>query len=260
MVEPVILPDNFHEKLHIDNAQERLEEALDVAQKLSAAGVSLLSNPDHAAIFADPPHILAGPLKEIGYIAGWDTRCYPSPVDGHDYINVPSGLPENSLARNQGWFTYIAVVHPVDTAARDHMLAQGYGNPFIHHMTWGIAPPERGSKSDFEYAGSIIPYMIQTRVTIGQTLKEKPGTLIMALPAGVTEHPEFHKNFPRWVAGLEGDEYQVETMQGGGFLLQFFVLTGGRIEVALRVGTSQTFNPKSVDKISRDEISTEQSG
>ena len=47
-------------------------------------------------------------------------------------------------------------------------------------------------------------------------------------------------------------------MQGGGFLLQFFVLAGGRIEVALRLGTQQTFNPKSVHKISRDEISTNQ--
>jgi len=41
-------------------------------------------------------------------------------------------------------------------------------------------------------------------------------------------------------------------------LLQFFVLTGGRIEVALRIDTQQTFNPKSVRKISEDEISTVQ--
>ena len=47
-------------------------------------------------------------------------------------------------------------------------------------------------------------------------------------------------------------------MQGGGFLIQFFVLTGGRIEVALRVDTTQTFNPKSVHKISEDEISAVQ--
>ena len=53
-------------------------------------------------------------------------------------------------------------------------------------------------------------------------------------------------------------EDMVETMQGGGFLIHFFVLTGGRIEVALRVGTTQTFNPKSVHKISEDEISTVQ--
>ena len=48
-------------------------------------------------------------------------------------------------------------------------------------------------------------------------------------------------------------------MEGGGFLLQFFVLTGGRIELALRVDTKQTFNPKSVYKISKDEISAVQS-
>ena len=47
-------------------------------------------------------------------------------------------------------------------------------------------------------------------------------------------------------------------MEGGGYLLQFFVLTGGRIEVALRVGTRQTFNPKSVHKISKDELSVDQ--
>ena len=40
--------------------------------------------------------------------------------------------------------------------------------------------------------------------------------------------------------------------------MQFFVLDGGRIEVALRANTQQTFNPKSVHKISRDEISTDQ--
>ena len=54
------------------------------------------------------------------------------------------------------------------------------------------------------------------------------------------------------------EECQIEVMEGGGFLLQFFVLTGGRIEVALRVGTQQTFNPKSVHKISKDELSVNQ--
>jgi hypothetical protein len=42
------------------------------------------------------------------------------------------------------------------------------------------------------------------------------------------------------------------------FLLQFFVLPGGRVEVAMRVGTTQVFNPKSVRKISAEEISTMQ--
>jgi hypothetical protein len=259
MGQPVVLPDDFQEHLNIPNAPERLNEALEVAEKITAAGVQLLSNPDHAAIFADPPHLLAGPLKRLGYIAGWDTRCYPSPVDGHDYINVPSGLPDNSPSRSRGWFDYVAVVYPVDEGAREHMLSQGYGNPFIHHMTWGVVPPDRAGSDDFEYADRVIPFMVQTRKQIGEAIGNEPGTLIMALPQEVIDHPGFSDRLPAWVGGLEGDQYQVESMQGGGFLLQFFVLTGGRIEVALRVETQQTFNPKSVHKISKDEISTVQS-
>jgi hypothetical protein len=255
----VILPDDFNEQLDVSNAPERLREALDVARKISDAGVPLLPNPDHAAIFVDPPHLIAGRLKRIGYVAGWDTRSYPSPVDGHDYINVPSGLPEDSPARGEGWFDYVAVVHPVDEAARDHMLAQGHGNPFIHHMTWGIVPPERGVEEDFEYAGKVIPYLAGIRRTIGEAVKDLPGTLIMALPPSVCADARFRAHLPEWVDGMDTEEYQVESMQGGGFLLQFFVLTGGRIEVALRSGTRQTFNPKSVHKISTDEISAIQS-
>ena len=71
-------------------------------------------------------------------------------------------------------------------------------------------------------------------------------------------HPQFEDTCPNWIGDLEPDEYQVEPMQGGGYLIQFFVLTGGRIEVALRVDTTQTFNPKSVHKISEDEISAVQ--
>jgi hypothetical protein len=59
----VILPSDFKNRLNIENAEERLEEALVVAQKISDAGVPLLANPDHAAIFVDPPHLVAGPLK-----------------------------------------------------------------------------------------------------------------------------------------------------------------------------------------------------
>ncbi len=260
MHQNVILPDNFNDQLDIPNAAERLSEALDVARKISDAGVPLLPNPDHAAIFVDPPHLLSGRLKRIGYIAGWDTRCYPSPVDGHDYINVPSGLPEDSPARNKGWFDYVAVVHPVDEAARDHMLAQGHGNPFIHHMTWGIVPPLRDDEDDFEYAGKVIPYLARLRKTIGEALDESPGALVMALPQSVCADARLRASLPEWIGGLDPVEYQVEPMQGGGFLLQFFVLTGGRIEVALRSGTRQTFNPMSVHKISKDEISAVQSG
>ncbi len=255
----VILPHDFNEQLDIPNAPDRLQEALDVALKISDAGVPLLPNPDHAAIFVDPPHLIAGRLKRIGYVAGWDNRCYPSPVDGCDYINVPSGLPEDSPARGKGWFDYVAVVHPVDEAARDHMLSQGHGNPFIHHMTWGIVPPERGVGDDFDYVGKVIPYLAELRRTIGATLNEPPGTLVMALPKNVLHDARFRSRFPEWIDGMGHEEYQVESMQGGGFLLQFFVLTGGRIEVALRSGTRQTFNPKSVHKISRDEISAVQS-
>ncbi|MCZ6634158.1 MAG: hypothetical protein O7G87_12190 [bacterium] len=258
---PVILPSNFEDYLDIPNARQRFQEAREVAEKVTDAGIALLPNMDHAAIFVDPPHILAGPLKKVGYVAGWDARCYPSPVDGQDYINVPSGLPSNSPAKQQGWFNYVAVVHPVDDAAREQMLSQGYGNPFVHHLTWGIVPPERDNGSDdFAYAGKVIPFMVKVRAQIGDSIGEEPGTLIMALPEEVVNHSDFQNRLPQWLGDLHDkpEEYMVEPMQGGGFLIQFFVLTGGRIEVALRVGTTQTFNPKSVHKISEDEISTVQ--
>ena len=253
------LPADFQDRLDIPNAQDRLDEAQKIADQIAAAGVPLIGNPDHAAIFVDPPHLLAGPLKEIGYIAGWDARCYPSPVDGQDYINVPSGLPDDHTALDAGWFRYVAVVHPVDEAAREQMLGQGYGNPFIHHITWGIVPPERKEgQEDLDYAGVVFRYMAGIREKIGEVIKDAPGTLIAALPGTATNHADFQSRLSEWVDGMPEDEYQVEEMEGGGYLLQFFVLAGGRIEVALRVGTRQTFNPKSVHKISEDEISTVQ--
>ncbi|MYE91060.1 hypothetical protein F4X33_18915 [Candidatus Poribacteria bacterium] len=251
----VVLPDDFGDYLTIENAPQRFTEASEVAQKVTVAGVQLHPNLDHAAIFCDPPYIVAGPLKKLGYVSGWDARCYPSPVDECDYINVSAQLPEGSIERNKGWFDYVAVVHPVDNQALDHMLSQGYGNPFIHHLTWGIVPPERVSASDFDYAGQVVRFMVNTRTVIADAIGDEPGTLIIALPQEVIDHPDFSDALPTWVDGLEADQYQVESMQGGGFLIQFFVLTGGRIEVALRSGTTQTFNPKSVDKISKDEIS-----
>ena len=78
------------------------------------------------------------------------------------------------------------------------------------------------------------------------------------LPEGVLARPGFRTDFERWVGGLDPEYWQVEAMQGGGFLLQFFVLQGGRMEVAMRVETTQVFNPKSVHKISAEEISTVQ--
>lgn len=258
MESSVIVPEDLADYLSIENAQHRLNEASEVAEKITAASVQLLPNFDHAAIFADPPHLVAGPLKQLGYISGWDARCYPSPVDGYDYINVSARLREDSPARSRGWFDYVAVVHPVDESGLKHMLSQGYGNPFIHHLTWGIVPPECSSGNEFEYASQVVPFMVKTRAVITEAIGDEPGTLIIALPQEAINHSEFAHALPTWVEGLGEDQYQVESMQGGGFLIQFFVLTGGRIEVALRVGTQQTFNPKSVQKISQDEISAVQ--
>jgi len=253
-----VVPDNFLKYLPIANAAERLGEAVSVATAIGETGISLHPNLDHAAIFTDPPLLVAGPMKQLGYVSGWDARCYPSPVDGQDYINVSGQLPGDSPYRAQGWPDYIAVVHPVDVGARDHMLGQGYGNPFIHHLTWGIVAPPR-EMDDVAYAGRLIRLMTDARSRIKSALSQEPGTLIIALPIPVIDHPRFTQQFPEWIAPLPESEYQVEAMEGGGFLLQFFVLTGGRIELALRVDTRQTFNPKSVYKISKDEISAIQS-
>jgi hypothetical protein len=254
----IMLPEDFSEILKIENAPQRLNEARDVAHQIVSSGVQLNPQMDHAAIFTDPPHLVAGPLKKMGYVAGWDNRCYPSPVDGQDYINVSSGLPDAHPALMKGWFRYVAVVHPVDQAARDQMLNQGYGNPFIHHLTWGISPPETHAKTALDASVAAIAYMIDVRETIGKTLSSKPGTLIMALPEAVTQDPEAAMRLETCLSSLDRNSYQLETMDGGGLLIQFFVLTGGRIEVALRMETHQTFNPKSVHKISQDEISTHQ--
>ncbi len=252
------LPTNFTDYLTIDNADLRFTEATDVAERVIDAGVEIYPNMDHAAIFCDPPHLVADGLKQLGYVNGWDARCYPSPVDGCDYINVSAQLPAESPARSDGWFDYVAVVHPVDKLALQHMLGQGYGNPFIHHLTWGLVAPERATADDFEYASRVVPFMVEKRKVIGDAIGDAPGTLIIALPENVLAHPKFDESLPTWLGNLDEEAYQVESMQGGGFLIQFFVLTGGRIEVALRVDTTQTFNPKSVHKISEDEISAVQ--
>ena len=252
------VPEDFGEWLDIPNASERFQEALDVAARAATEGIEVYANLDHAAVFTDPPYRVAGPLTQLGYEVGWDARCYPSPVDGCDYINVSAKLPADSAARRRGWFDHVAIVHPVDIAARDQMISQGYGNPFLHHLTWGIVPPARQGKEDLAYANRVIPYMVDVRRRMRDVIGQPPGTLILALPSGVVSHRDFDSLSSHWLADVSPDEVQIESMQGGGFLLQFFVLTGGRIEVALREGTTQTFNPKSVDKISRDEISTDQ--
>ena len=254
----VLLPENFSNYLSVENAALRFKEAAEVAEKITAKGIELYPSLDHAAIFTDPPYLVAGPLKQLGYVSGWDARCYPSPVDGCDYINVSARLPGENSARDRGWFDYVAVVHPVDEPALRHMLSQGYGNPFIHHLTWGLVPPRRTGEDNFVYASRLVPFMVETRRLIGEVIGDEPGTLIIALPQEVIEHPRFGESLSFWLDSMSSEEYQVESMDGGGFLIQFFVLTGGRIEVALRVDTKQTFNPKSVHKISKDEISTVQ--
>ena len=98
--------------------------------------------------------------------------------------------------------------------------------------------------------------MVGHRRRIGDLLGCEPGDLVLALPEPVVTRPGFRDDFQRWVGGLDPEYWQVEAMQGGGYLLQFFVLPGGRIEVAMRVDTTQVFNPKSVRKISAEEIST----
>ena len=252
------MPEDFSDHLAIANAARRFEEVAQVAETIQNAGIDLEPNLDHAAIFTDPPFIVAGPIKKLGYVSGWDSRCYPSPVDGQDYINVSARLPADCSARVKGWADYIAVVHPVDEAARNHMLSQEYGNPFIHHLTLGLVAPERGGQNDFDYAETLVRFMVRCREKIRENLDEKPGTLIAAFPQSVTDDGDFPRRCQEWLGNLAEGERQVETMDGGGFLIQFFVLEGGRVEVALRVGTSQTFNPKSVVKISRDEISAVQ--
>ena len=137
------------------------------------------------------------------------------------------------------------------------MLSQRYGNPFIHHLTWGLEPPPRSGDDD-AYAETLVRTMVENRARIGDLLECQPGDLVLALPEPVVTREGFRDDFHRWVGGLDPEYWQVEPMQGGGFLLQFFVLPGGRIEVAMRVETTQVFNPKSVRKISAEEISTMQ--
>ncbi len=248
------LPEDFGDVLRIDNVAERFAEALDVRARIVDAGVPLLDAPDHAAIFCDPPRMVMGPLSAIGYDFGWDTRCYPSWVDERLYINVPGRLRETAPAYARGWFRYVAAVFPTDASALDNMD----DNPFLHHVTWGIAPPDGVGIETVADARAHIQHMARTRASIREALGEEPGTLIVAMPGHLAEADEVRESLGDWASDVDPDEIMLQTMQGGGFLIQFFVLTGGRIEIALRLGTTQTFNPANVDKISRDEISTTQ--
>ena len=254
------LPEQFEESLGIQvrNARERVAEAKDIGLRLATGGLPLTPNPDHFAMFTDPPQLLAGPLKRLGYVVGADNRCYPSPVDGCDYINVAASLPRSSALREHGWPDHVAVVHPVDEIACARMLEQNYGNPFIHHITLGIKAPDLENTNGVAVAERLIRRMAEVYRQIPDILQQSPGTLIMAVPRDVLSAPHFLDGFREWSGNLAADQYQLEEMEGGGYLLQFFVLRGGRIEVALRHHTRQTFNPKSVHKISEDELSVNQ--
>jgi len=43
------------------------------------------------------------------------------------------------------------------------MMGQGYGNPFLHHMTWGIVPPECEGTDDFGNADQVVPFITEIR-------------------------------------------------------------------------------------------------
>jgi hypothetical protein len=100
--------------------------------------------------------------------------------------------------------------------------------------------------------------MTEHRSRVAEIFGSQPGDLVIALPAEVASLPDIRELMVEWTGGLAPEFWQVEAMEGGGYLLQFFILQGGRVEVAMRVETSQVFNPKSVHKISAEEISTHQ--
>lgn len=246
----------FIETLPVPNAAQRLAEAKEVARRIVKEGVDLHRNMDHAAIYTEPIRQVSGPLRKLGYETTWDDRCYPSPVDNILLYLVVHGLPKGPTPlREQGWFENIATVFPIDDEAHEWVMAQNQGNPFIHHVTMGIVPPPRGTSTDLEFAYRAVPFMVDVRRRIQQGVGEEPGNLVIALPDAVVRDAEFVRRLPELTSGLDTKSFKLESMQGGGFLLQFFVLSGGRVEVAMRQDTVQAFNPNSVRRISTDEIS-----
>ena len=258
MENTVWLPADFSDYLTIENASRKFEEATNVAEKITANGVQLYPNIDHAAFLTDQSYLVMGPLKQLGYVFGWDRRSYPITINGFDYIVLSARLPQENSARDRGWFDYVGIAHPVDEPALNNLLSQDYGNPFIHHLTWGLVPPPRTSKDNFEYASRLVPFAIEKQNLICEVTGDERGKLIVALPQEVIDHPDFGESLPIWLAGLGSDECEVELMDGGGFFIQFFVLTGRSIEIVLRVDTKQAFNAKSLDKISKHKIITVQ--
>jgi hypothetical protein len=247
---------HFMEAFPIESAARRFVDAREVAIRITREGVRLMANMDHTAMVSDPPRLITGPIRRFGYQPGWDERCYPSPLEGFEFWLITSRMPPDSPIRHQGWFDYIASVWSIDQPAYDYFIGQGNGNPFLHHMTMGIVPPERGNhESDLEYAYRIIPYIVDVRRRIQQGTGEQPSQLVMSLPHEVFAGADFRRRLPELVRGLDGAPCVIEAMQGGGFLLQFFVLGGARIEVACRHRTSQAFNPRSTERFTREEIS-----
>ena len=258
MANTVWVPADFSDYLTIENASRKFEEATNVAEKITANGVQLYPNIDHAAFLTDQSYLVMGPLKQLGYVFGWDRRSYPITINGFDYIVLSARLPQENSARDRSWFEYVGIAHPVDEPALKNLLSQDYGNPFIHHLTWGLVPPARTSEDNFEYASRLVPFAIEKQNLICEALGDERGKLIFALPQEVIDHPDFEESLPIWLAGLGSDECEVELMDGGGFFMQFFVLTGRSIEIVLRVDTNQAFNAKSLDKISKHKIITVQ--
>jgi hypothetical protein len=246
---------SFLEAFPIDSAARRFGDAREVASRITHEGVRLMPNMDHTAMMGDPPRLITGPLRKLGYRAGWDERTYPSPLENFEFYLITSRLPPDSPIRHEGWFDYVAAVFSIDDPAYDYFIGQGNGNPFLHHMTMGIVPPERGHESDLEYAYRLVPYMIDVRRRIQQGTGEQPSQLVMSLPHDVFINDEFRHRVPELMHGLDGGPYVIESMQGGGFLIQFFVLGGARIEVACRHRTVQAFNPRSTERFTREEIS-----
>ena len=109
-------------------------------------------------------------------------------------------LVGDRAAGDRGWFDYVAVVHPVDQPAREQMLRQGHGNPFIHHITWGIAPPDMsGADAPLERAGRIISFMAGVRTRIPGLLASEPGTLIMPFPGRSPKTRSWKAGYPGWL-------------------------------------------------------------
>ena len=221
------LPEQFELSLgiQVQNARERLMEAKEIGLKLAKHGVPLTCSPDHFAMFTDPPQLLSGPLKRLGYVPGADNRCYPSPVDGCDYINVAASLPFSSLLREKGWPDHVAVVHPVDDVACTRMLEQGYGNPFIHHITFGIDAPKLPGSGGIVVAEHLIKRMVEVHRSIF-ILQQSPGTLIIAVPGDILRTPEFPDRFVEW-SGKSLDR-PIPTGRDGGRRLPLTVLRPSR--------------------------------